>query len=552
MFEVRDRDLMGRLGRLRTKSGTVETPLLLPVVNPLHRGVPPRRMMEEFRCRALITNAYIIKKHFGEEPGLEVHRLLDYDGVVATDSGAYQILVYGRVETTPEEIVAYQRRIGSDIAVILDHPTGWRSSRRRAGWTVEETLRRAEAALPMIEGDETLWIGPVQGGRYIDLVERSAREMARMPFPIYALGSPTEVMERYMFTILVDMIVAAKANLPPDRPFHLFGAGHPMMFSLAVALGCDMFDSAAYAIYARDERYLLPYGTARLRDLSYLPCPCPICRRYEADEIREMAREERVRVLTEHNLYASMAEVDAVRQAISEGALWELLEARSRSHPSLHSALKRLSRYSGLLERVSPSPKGRGIFIFDSASLSRPQVTRHLRRLEENYTRPPEAHRLLLIKAPRAKPYGRSPQYQRLLKAMGELGEEASTIHICFYAIPFGAVPEELSETYPLSQFEASHPMDRETMAFASSQVTRYLEGKGYSQALLLGGTEEFDHLVMERFEEACRRLGIPYLTLKDREPWGEAALEGLMKALKEACEGRPHLNRAHPPPRSS
>jgi 7-cyano-7-deazaguanine tRNA-ribosyltransferase len=58
-------------------------------------------------------------------------------------------------------------------------------------------------------------------------------------------------MEQYLFDILVDMIIAAKMNLPPERPLHLFGAGHPFMFALAVALGCDLFDSAAYAIYAR-------------------------------------------------------------------------------------------------------------------------------------------------------------------------------------------------------------------------------------------------------------------------------------------------------------
>jgi len=534
-FEVRGRDLMGRLGRLRTKSGTLETPVFLPVVNPLYQRVPPRRMMDEFRCRALITNAYIIKRHFGDEPGLEVHRLLDYEGVVATDSGAYQILVYGRVETTPEEIIAYQRRIGSDIAVILDHPTGWRATRRRAEWTVEETLRRAEAALPMIEGDEAIWVGPIQGGRYLDLVERSAREMARMPFGIYALGSPTEVMERYMFTILVDMIMAAKVNLPPDRPFHLFGAGHPMMFSLAVALGCDMFDSAAYALYARDERYLLPYGTARLRDLSHLPCPCPVCRRHDAEELREMARGERIRALTEHNLYVSMAEVDAVKQAISEGSLWELLEARSRSHPSLFSAFKRLSRYRDIIERASPSPRGRGIFIFDSASLSRPQVTRHLMRLE-NYRRPPEARRLILVKAPDARPYGRSPQYRRLLEALEELGEASST-HVCFYAAPFGVIPEELSETYPLSQFEASHPFDRETLEFASAQVARYIEERDYSQVILLGGAEEFDAMVDGRCGEACKRLGVPFSPLRVRDPWSGEALEVLKRTLREAGE---------------
>jgi len=270
-FELRSRDLLGRIGRLKTKGGVVETPALLPVVNPLSQPMPPRRMMEEFRCRVLITNAYIIKKHFGDDPELEVHRLLDYDGVVATDSGAYQILVYGGVETTPDEIIAYQKRINSDIAVILDVPTGWDVSRSRAEWTVEETLRRAEAALPLIEDDDILWVGPVQGGGYLDLVERSARIVGAMPFPIYALGSPTQVMERYLFTVLVDMIMAAKRNLPPDRPLHLFGAGHPMMFSLAVALGCDMFDSAAYAIYARKDR--LPAAPCAYETSATSPAP---------------------------------------------------------------------------------------------------------------------------------------------------------------------------------------------------------------------------------------------------------------------------------------
>ena len=65
-------------------------------------------MLEEFGCKALITNAYIIKRRLGDQPDLEVHRLLDYDGVIATDSGGYQILVYGEVEADPLEIVEFQ------------------------------------------------------------------------------------------------------------------------------------------------------------------------------------------------------------------------------------------------------------------------------------------------------------------------------------------------------------------------------------------------------------------------------------------------------------
>ena len=98
-FELRDRDLLGRIGRLNTKGGAVETPAFMPVINPVIQVTPPKRMKEEFGCEILITNSYIIKKHFGDLPDLKVHQLLDYDGVITTDSGAYQILVYGGVET---------------------------------------------------------------------------------------------------------------------------------------------------------------------------------------------------------------------------------------------------------------------------------------------------------------------------------------------------------------------------------------------------------------------------------------------------------------------
>jgi len=73
-------------------------------------------------------------------------------------------------------------------------------------------------------------------------------------------------MERYNYPVLIDMIATTKRNLPLDRPLHLFGAGHPMMFSLAVALGCDLFDSASYALYAKDDRYLTTSGTLHINN----------------------------------------------------------------------------------------------------------------------------------------------------------------------------------------------------------------------------------------------------------------------------------------------
>ena len=533
-FELRDRDLLGRIGRLKTKGGAVETPAFMPVVNPVSQTLPPRRMREEFGCEIIITNSYIIKKHFGDQPDLNVHRLIDYDGVVATDSGAYQILVYGGVETSPDEIIRFQQSIGSDIAVILDIPTGWNVPREKVEWTVEETLRRAETALPLIEGDDTLWVGPVQGGAHIDLVERSARRVGRMPFPIHALGSPTEVMENYRFNVLVDMIMAAKRNLPPDRPLHLFGAGHPMMFSLAVALGCDLFDSAAYALYAKAGRYLTTLGTMKLQDLSYLPCSCPICRRYGADELKAMFKGERVKALTEHNLHVTMAEMETVKQAIVEGTLWELMEARSRGHPALTTAMKGLIKYRDLLERGSPSYKGRGVFIFDSLGLARPEVTRHLRRLEEQFKPSLRRKRLILMSAPPKRPYNKTQEYRSLERRLrDELGGDSEDIQICFYSAPFGVTPADLSETYPLSQFEIADPPDIETFIFTAENTASFIAEADSSDVTLISGGGELDRWVVTRCEEVCEEMDIELKVISSHDAWGEKALDELISSLK-------------------
>ena len=78
-FEVRDRDVLGRIGKLTTKNGTITTPALMPVINPVSQSIAPMRMKREFGCEILITNSYIIKKNFGNNPDINVHGLIDFD-----------------------------------------------------------------------------------------------------------------------------------------------------------------------------------------------------------------------------------------------------------------------------------------------------------------------------------------------------------------------------------------------------------------------------------------------------------------------------------------
>jgi len=397
-FEVRERDILARIGKLKTKSGKVETPLLFPVVNPAVQPIPPKKIEEVFGCEALITNAYILKKRFGEKPvETGIHKFLDFNRAVMTDSGAYQILVYGDVEITPKEIVRYQEQIDTDIATILDLPTGWNVSRRQAEKTVKETIRRAKELFKLKTRDDVLWVGPIQGGVHLDLVAKSAVEMSKLPFQIHALGSPTEVMKHYRFDVLVDMIMTAKMNLPLERPFHLFGAGHPFMFALAIALGCDLFDSAAYAIYAREKRYMTEYGTSKLNDLDYFPCSCPKCVKMTPKEVLELPQNERQAFLAEHNLYVCITELKRIKKAIKEGRLWEHLEIRAHGHPALLQAVKKLKKYEEFIERHSPLTKKKGIFFFNSLGLLRPEVVRYRKRMIYRYTPPMGVENLMLF-----------------------------------------------------------------------------------------------------------------------------------------------------------
>ncbi|MFN4132758.1 MAG: tRNA-guanine transglycosylase, partial [Candidatus Hadarchaeales archaeon] len=93
MFEILHRDGLGRIARLRTAHGEVSTPTLMPVINPVDIFIPPREMKKKFGAELMMTNAYLILKHFGDDGAKRgVHGILDYDGPIMTDSGGYQIL----------------------------------------------------------------------------------------------------------------------------------------------------------------------------------------------------------------------------------------------------------------------------------------------------------------------------------------------------------------------------------------------------------------------------------------------------------------------------
>ena len=453
IFEVRDKDGAGRIADLEVpRAGvTVETPALLPVINPHIRTVEPAALESTFGADVLITNGYVLyKSDEYREQALEegLHELLDFSGAIVTDSGSFQLSEYGEISVTNEEILRFQRDIGADIGTPVDLPTPPDAGRERAVDELETTKARLEAAED-VEAGEMLLNAPVQGSTHPDLRTEAAAHAYGTSLDVFPVGAVVPLMNGYRYAEMVGVVSAAKRGLGADAPVHLFGAGHPMTFALAVAAGCDLFDSAAYALYARDDRYLTVSGTDHLEDLEYLPCACPVCADHTADSLRGLSDEARERRLAEHNLHVSYREIRAVKQALREGNLLELVERRARGHPAIVDGYHALLDGADRLEAADPVSKG-SFFYLSAASARRPEVTRHHDRLGRLEV---PGERVLLSE-----------------------GDDNSRFDATWrLRPPFGPYPAALSDSYPLTA-ELPDRLGRTAYEAAATGVRRLVE----------------------------------------------------------------------------
>jgi len=454
-FEILHKDLMGRIGKLRMAHGNVETPTIMPVINPNLVSIGAEEM-KKYGAEMLIANAYIIyrKANLREEAIKKgIHSLLGCEIPIMTDSGSYQLYEYKDVEVSNKEILDFQQRIGSDVCVPLDIPTAPYVKRERARDDLEETMRRMREARSIIQNKPLA--GVVQGSTFLDLREESAKRVAEIGFDVYAIGGVVPLLESYKFDKLVDIIVASKTNLPLNAPIHLFGAGHPMLFPLAVALGCDLFDSAAYALYAKGKRYITSDGTRKVENLRYLPCSCPVCSSYSVNEVKESEG-----LLASHNLWVTFEEMRMVKQSIAEGSLWELCERRCRAYPALLNALTHITKYSALIEKYDPVTK-HPFFYLSECSAHRPEVLRYVHKMNRFKL----SGNVLIIAS--------AATTERLKEKEVENGNYD---HVFFVKPPFGPYPAELSESYPVGQSEIPAEVDNEAKTVALQNVLKLLE----------------------------------------------------------------------------
>lgn len=474
MFEIKAKDNRGRVGVLKTKHGNVKTPALMPVIHPRKQAID----VKKYGADIVITNAYLIYKDEDlkqEAIDKGLHELINFDGPIMTDSGSFQLSVYGDVDITNKEVIEFQELIKTDIGTSLDIPTAPFVTREKAEEDLEITLQRAREAIEYRNSQnmEMKLNSVVQGSTFPDLRRYCADELTKLDADLYPIGAVVPLMESYHYKDLVDVVMNSVAHLPDNKPRHLMGAGHPMIFALAAAMGCDLFDSAAYILYAEDDRLLSTRGTYKLENLQEMPCSCEVCTKYTPDDLRAMDKKERRDLIAIHNLHVSFAELRLVRQAIYEGSLMELVEERCRVHPQLLNAYRQLANYMDDMEKYDPRSKKSAFFFTGPESLYRSEVKRHMNKLREMPKK-----RDLVILPPSRKPYSKF--------ISGKLGEfyiygserelDLEDTDFMVLDIPFGLVPLDIDEVYPLSQNESPKIKDVDSIEFIEDFISEFVE----------------------------------------------------------------------------
>lgn len=497
-FEIKYNDLAGRIGKLKTKHGIVETPAFIPVIHPVKQDVDIS-FLKELGFEAIITNAYITLQYYGDDARKRgIHDIVKFDKTIMTDSGGYQVLEYGSVNVKPKDMAKFEMDIKTDIAIPLDKPTGYGLNYQKAFQYVEETIVNVKdtieiikqnsnnSSLPFdnqIDNNETNWVGPVQGAEHYDLIEYSADVFDKLGFNFMALGSPVELMEAYEFSTLVKMIATLKKVIP-SKPIHLFGAGHPLTIPLAIALGCDTFDSASYMLYAKDDRYMHPNGTSRLDEISYLPCNCQICSRYNIEELLSVNKNDRTALLAKHNLSVLKTEVNSVKQAIMEGRLWEYLMIKAHAHPKLMKAVRTI-RDLEYLEYGTQRYKNKAIYFTETIDQFRPEAKFFRKNVSEFKS---TKDQLVLCPEACIHPFYTSREFIRMVNRFPQS-------QICTYNPYLGIIPAEISDLFPASQnlYTISTTNIEEFPTFERS-VSDFISKNSFKKTVIF--TDEF----MEKF----------------------------------------------------
>ncbi|NLW41239.1 MAG: tRNA guanosine(34) transglycosylase Tgt [Tissierellia bacterium] len=350
-------ECMARLGELETPHGVIETPIFMPVGTKATVKAMTPEEVKDLGAQIILSNTYHLYLRPGhkliEEAG-GLHKFMNWDGPILTDSGGFQVFSLGDLRKiteegvefrshidgsthfiSPEKSIEIQNSLGSDIMMAFDECIPYPADYDYVKKSTERTTRWAKRCKDFHKDwEKQALFGIIQGGMYKDLREKSVKGITDIGFPGYAIGGLSVGEPRELMCEILDFTTPL---LPKDKPRYLMGVGTPDYLFEAVIRGIDMADCVMPTRIARNGAVMTSAGRINIRNAKFArdfskldpECDCYTCTNYTKAYIRHLFNVNEIlgaRLATIHNLYFLIKLMENIRKAIKEDRLLEYRE----------------------------------------------------------------------------------------------------------------------------------------------------------------------------------------------------------------------------------
>lgn len=348
---------MARLGTITTPHSTFETPCFMPVGTQATVKALSKEELEAMEVGIILSNTY----HLWCQPGHKLieaagglHKFMNWDRSILTDSGGFQVFSLAKIRDikeegvyfkhhksgkqmflSPELAIEIQNSLGSDIMMSFDECPPYPSTYDYMIKSVERTIRWAKRGLEAHKNPDTQGLfGIVQGGEYEDIRKYCARELTSLPFDGFSIGGLSVGEPKSTQNTVLSYTTPL---LPENKPRYLMGVGSPGAILDGVERGVDMFDCVLPTRIARHSCAMTSHGRLILKNKEFeadfnpidSECDCYTCKNYTRAYIRHLVKAEEIlaaRLISIHNIHFLENLMKNIREAIKKDRFLEFKE----------------------------------------------------------------------------------------------------------------------------------------------------------------------------------------------------------------------------------
>ena len=345
-----------RAGRIHTPHGVFDTPIFMPVGTQATVKAMSPDELKAMGAGIILSNTYHLYLRPGHDLVAEaggLHRFMQWDRAILTDSGGFQVFSLGPLRKitedgvtfrshidgskhflSPEKATEVQMALGADIIMAFDECVPYPAEHEYARQSTERTTRWAERCRKAHTRKDQALFGIVQGGMYRDLRTMSARDLVSLDFPGYAIGGLSVGEPK---PLMYEMLEHTVPLLPQNKPRYLMGVGTPDCLLEGVMYGIDMFDCVFPTRVARNGTVMTNRGRLVVKNAEFArdfrpidqDCNCYTCRNFSRAYIRHLLKTEEIfglRLTTTHNLHFLVNFMKEMRQSILDERFLEFRE----------------------------------------------------------------------------------------------------------------------------------------------------------------------------------------------------------------------------------